>query len=101
MSQTRDSTFGMMKYSVFLAVVFQRNQWTLLSESSWGEIYNWEDLDSAGDVFRSDGDAILSEYKRNSSGKKLIRRQITRISFGQSVIISLNLTRNHNFKRVP
>ena len=26
-----------------------------------GEIYNWEELDPGG--FRSDGDAILSEYK--------------------------------------
>ena len=90
-----------MKYSVFLAVVFQRNQWTLLSESSWGEIYNWEDLDSAGDAFRSDGDAILSEYKRNLCGKKLIWLQITLISFRQSVIISPNLTRNKHFRRVP
>lgn len=28
-----------------------------------GEIYNWEELDPGG--FRSDGDAILSEYKRH------------------------------------
>jgi hypothetical protein len=30
-----------------------------------GEIYNWEALDPGG--FRSEGDAILSEYKRHSS----------------------------------
>ncbi|CAE7602114.1 ASNS [Symbiodinium natans] len=29
-----------------------------------GEIYNWQDLQGAGGSFRSDGDAILSEYVR-------------------------------------
>ena len=35
---------------------------------SLGEIYNWEDLE-AGESFRSDGDAILSQYKSRWTAK--------------------------------